>query len=129
MAPEYAMEGQFSDKSDVFSFGVLMLEIVKGRKNAWKLWSENNGFAFVDKRIANSIYKREMERCIQIALLCVQEFPKDRPTIQTILSMLSHEIVDLPAPEQPVFAEKWNASTNQAGFSTNELTLTELNGR
>ena len=33
MSPEYAMEGIFSEKSDVFSFGVLMLEIVSGRKN------------------------------------------------------------------------------------------------
>ena len=33
MAPEYAMRGQFSVKSDVFSFGVLVLEIVSGKKN------------------------------------------------------------------------------------------------
>lgn len=33
MAPEYAMEGRFSEKSDVFSFGVLLLEIVTGRRN------------------------------------------------------------------------------------------------
>ncbi|KAL8467889.1 hypothetical protein ACS0TY_031219 [Phlomoides rotata] len=141
MAPEYATEGRFSEKSDVYSFGVLMLEIVKGKKNmhyynhdwslgllgcAWKFWSENNGFAFVDERIANSSFKIEMERCIHIALLCVQEFPKDRPTIRTVLSMLSREILDLPAPEQPVFA---NGLTHQAGYSTNELTLTVLHAR
>ena len=34
MAPEYAMRGQFSVKSDVFSFGVLLLEIISGRKNS-----------------------------------------------------------------------------------------------
>lgn len=33
MSPEYALEGAFSTKSDVFSFGVLVLEIVSGRKN------------------------------------------------------------------------------------------------
>ena len=33
MAPEYAMHGNFSMKSDVFSFGVLVLEIVSGQKN------------------------------------------------------------------------------------------------
>ena len=34
MLPEYAMHGQFSVKSDVFSFGVLVLEIISGRKNS-----------------------------------------------------------------------------------------------
>ncbi|KAL0442857.1 UNVERIFIED_CONTAM: G-type lectin S-receptor-like serine/threonine-protein kinase [Sesamum latifolium] len=130
MAPEYAMEGRFSEKSDVYSFGVLMLEI------AWKLWSEDNGLAFADEAIASPNFQGEIVRCIHIALLCVQEFPKDRPTIQTVLSMLSREIVDLPAPEQPVFAEKWNGTSmgstqpmSQVGFSTNELTLTVLDGR
>lgn len=33
MSPEYALEGLFSTKSDVFSFGVLMLEILSGKKN------------------------------------------------------------------------------------------------
>ena len=33
MAPEYAMGGIYSEKSDVFSFGVLVLEIVSGKKN------------------------------------------------------------------------------------------------
>ncbi|KZV55195.1 hypothetical protein F511_12782 [Dorcoceras hygrometricum] len=123
MAPEYAMEGRFSEKSDVYSFGVLMLEIISGKKNthyyneewslsllgcAWKLWSEDNGLAFADQNILSSNFQGEIVRCIHISLLCVQEFPTDRPTIQTILSMLSREIVDLPAPEQPVFAEKWN---------------------
>ncbi|KAK1556964.1 hypothetical protein Q3G72_015373 [Acer saccharum] len=63
MSPEYVMEGRFSEKSDVFSFGVLLLEIVSGRKNtgffhdteslsllgyAWKLWNENNIVALLD---------------------------------------------------------------------------------
>ncbi|KAK6133318.1 hypothetical protein DH2020_032981 [Rehmannia glutinosa] len=125
MAPEYAMEGRFSEKSDVYSFGVLMLEI------AWKLWNEDNGMAFADQNIASPNVQSEIVRCIHIALLCVQEFPKDRPAVQTVLSMLSREIVDLPLPEQPVFAEKWDRShvgstqgTSQFGFSTNDLTIT-----
>ncbi|PIN03764.1 Serine/threonine protein kinase [Handroanthus impetiginosus] len=151
MAPEYAMEGRFSEKSDVYSFGVLMLEIVKGKKNshyynhewslgllgcAWKLWSENNVLAFTDENIADSNLEEEIVRCIQIALLCVQEFPKDRPVIQTVLSMLNHEILDLPTPKQPIFAEKWNGlhggssqPISQVGFSINGVTLSVLNGR
>ncbi|GER31667.1 S-locus lectin protein kinase family protein [Striga asiatica] len=98
MAPEYAMEGRFSEKSDVYSFG------------AWKLWNEDNGMAFADHSVANPDFQSDIVRCIHIALLCVQEFPKDRPTVQTVLSMLSREIVDLPLPEQPVFAERWDRS-------------------
>ncbi|GFQ07266.1 g-type lectin s-receptor-like serine/threonine-protein kinase at1g11300 [Phtheirospermum japonicum] len=124
MAPEYAIDGRFSEKSDVYSFGVLMLEI------AWKLWNEGNGIAFADQTIANPSFEAEIVRCIHIALLCVQEFLKDRPSVQTVVSMLNHEIVDLPLPEQPVFADKWVRSstrtTSQNGYSINELTVTPL---
>lgn len=100
------------------------------------MWSEGNGLSFADERITSSSSEAEIVRCIQIGLLCVQEFPRDRPTILTILSMLSCEIVDLPTPEQPIFAEKTNrvsvASTHpstQLGHSINELTLSALEGR
>ncbi|KAL3851252.1 hypothetical protein ACJIZ3_013134 [Penstemon smallii] len=154
MAPEYAMEGRFSEKSDVYSFGVLMLEIISGKKNthyynkelslsllgcAWKLWNEENGLDFVDQTIESSNFEGEIVRCIHIALLCVQEFPNDRPSIQIVLSMLSHEIINLPMPKQPIFAEKWNRShvgtgttqrSSQVGYPcSNGLTITVLDGR
>ncbi|KAL1537445.1 non-specific serine/threonine protein kinase [Salvia divinorum] len=143
MAPEYGMEGRFSEKSDVYSFGVLILEIIKGKKNthyfndelslsligcAWKMWSEGDGLSFVEEGIASRETEEEMVKCIQIGLLCVQESPNNRPAIQTVLSMLSGEIGELPLPKQPVFAEQ-NGSTNQNGYSNNELTLTALDGR
>ncbi|KAG6394012.1 hypothetical protein SASPL_144588 [Salvia splendens] len=149
MAPEYGMEGRFSEKSDVYSFGVLILEIIKGKKNthyfndelslgligcAWKMWNESNGLSFVEESIASRETEEEMVRCIQIGLLCVEESPNDRPLIQTVLSMLSGEIVKLPVPKQPVFAENGsnsapNGSTQQYVFSNNELTLSVLDGR
>ncbi|XP_047955240.1 G-type lectin S-receptor-like serine/threonine-protein kinase At1g11330 [Salvia hispanica] len=149
MAPEYGMEGRFSEKSDVFSFGVLILEIIKGKKNthyfndelslsligcAWKIWNESNGLSFVEESIASRETEEDMVRCIQIGLLCVQESPNDRPQIQTVLSMLSGEIVKLPVPKQPVFAENGsnsgpNGSIQQYVFSNNELTLSVLDGR
>ncbi|KAG6394015.1 hypothetical protein SASPL_144591 [Salvia splendens] len=77
--------------------------------------------------------KEEIVRCIQIGLLCVQEYPKDRPSIEMVLSMLSRDIVELPLPKQPVFAENGSTpgsgSTNQNVFSNNELTLSVLDGR
>jgi serine/threonine protein kinase len=45
MSPEYAMGGRFSEKSDVFSFGVLLLEIVSGRRNT----------SFYDEKEATSL--------------------------------------------------------------------------
>ncbi|KAL1537433.1 non-specific serine/threonine protein kinase [Salvia divinorum] len=149
MAPEYGMEGRFSEKSDVYSFGVLILEIIKGKKNthyfneelslsligyAWKMWNEGNGLSFVEESIASRETEEEMDRCIQIGLLCVQEYPKDRPSIEIVLPMLSRDIVDLPVPKQPVFAENGstpgpNGSTQQNVYSNNELTLSVLDGR
>jgi serine/threonine protein kinase len=49
MAPEYAMEGIFSTKSDVFSFGVLMLEIISGRKNNRVVDQEENEVNLLEK--------------------------------------------------------------------------------
>ncbi|KAL3834085.1 hypothetical protein ACJIZ3_008821 [Penstemon smallii] len=154
MAPEYAMDGRFSEESDVYSFGVLMLEIISGKKNtnyynhelslsllgcAWKFWNEDSGLDFVDQTIDCSNFEGQIVRCVHIALLCVQEFPNDRPSIQTVLSMLSREIIDLPMPGQPIFAEKWNRShvgtgttqrSSQIGYPySNDLTITELDGR
>ncbi|MBA0568624.1 hypothetical protein Golob_006103 [Gossypium lobatum] len=121
MAPEYAMRGQFSEKSDVFSFGVLTLEIISGRRNssfhedehslsllgyAWKLWNEDNILAFIDPAISDSSFDREILKCIHVGLLCVQNFAKDRPTMSTVTSMLSSEIENLPAPKQPPFIDE-----------------------
>lgn len=146
MSPEYAMEGQFSEKSDVFSFGVLLLEIISGRRNssfysdkqflnllsyAWKLWKEENIVEFIDAVMFEPRFKEEMLRCVHVGLLCVQEFAKDRPSVSTVISMLKSEIVDLPNPKQPAFTERQILSnTNSSPMnSTNKITITVLEGR
>ena len=101
------------------------------------MWHENNGLAFADRAIASLPVEGDIVRCINIiALLCVQEYPNDRPSIETVLSMLSKEIIELPVPEEPIYPEKWNASQvgtthtlNQLGHSVNELTITMMVGR
>ncbi|KAF8646692.1 hypothetical protein HU200_065693 [Digitaria exilis] len=103
MAPEYASEGLFSAKSDVFSFGVLILEVIVGERNsgfhyhddflnllgyAWWLWEEQRWLELVDTSLAKGGCTLEIMRCINIALLCVQENATDRPTMSDVVAML-----------------------------------------
>ncbi|WCJ42969.1 G-type lectin S-receptor-like serine/threonine-protein kinase At1g11330 [Euphorbia peplus] len=148
MSPEYAMEGRFSEKSDVFSLGVLLLEITSGRRNtsfyesdeglsllgyAWKLWNENNIRDLVDEVLSESdpSSKAEILRCIHVGLLCVQEFAKDRPNSSTVLSMLTSEIVDLPTPKQPAFSAAQIGLQSDASrkYSDNLVTVSVVDGR
>ncbi|KAL2324339.1 hypothetical protein Fmac_023397 [Flemingia macrophylla] len=116
MSPEYAMRGQFSVKSDVFSFGVLVLEIVSGKKktdfyqsngvddllkHAWKNWTEKTPLEFLDPTLRGSYSRNEVNRCIHIGLLCVQENPSDRPSMATITLMLNSYSVTMSMPQQP----------------------------
>ncbi|GMY37170.1 G-type lectin S-receptor-like serine/threonine-protein kinase At1g11330 [Fagus crenata] len=150
MSPEYAMQGQFSEKSDVFSFGVLLLEILSGRRNnsffhdeqslgllgfAWKLWNADNIVALVDPMVFKPCFEEEILRCIHVGLLCVQEFSKDRPTVSVVISMLKSEIADLPRPKQPAFIERLTASDSESAqrsqgiCSVNNVTVTMVQGR
>ncbi|XP_057513060.1 G-type lectin S-receptor-like serine/threonine-protein kinase At1g61370 isoform X2 [Actinidia eriantha] len=145
MAPEYAIGGIYSEKSDVFSFGVLVLEIVSGKKNtsfqnhekhlsllgyAWQLWNEGRGLDFVDQELANSLSLSEVMRCIRVGLLCVQDRAADRPTMSDIVLMLSNE-TDGPQPKQPTFTFQnlLHDSQSNKTSSVNVVTVSTINGR
>ncbi|XP_043808128.1 G-type lectin S-receptor-like serine/threonine-protein kinase RKS1 isoform X2 [Manihot esculenta] len=145
MSPEYAVFGKFSIKSDVFSFGVILLEIVSGKKSngfyqedsslslighVWKLWKEERVLEIVDSSVGGSYPLQEAWRCIQIGLLCVQENAVDRPTMSDVVMMLSSETA-LPSPEQPAFIFRTSCSSSlsleigevEASSSMNEVTI------
>ncbi|MED6216355.1 hypothetical protein PIB30_006998 [Stylosanthes scabra] len=149
MAPEYAIDRLYSIKSDLFSFGILMMEIICGNKNraicdtnqtfnlvgyAWRLWKEDKALELMDSTIKESCVISEVLRCIHVSLLCVQQYPEDRPTMATVLLMLGSEM-DLVEHKEPGFFPKRvsvgvNAHSNQSEkHSNDEFTITSLTGR
>ncbi|MFS7940606.1 putative protein kinase RLK-Pelle-DLSV family [Helianthus anomalus] len=149
MSPEYAVDGVFSVKSDVFSFGVLVLEIVSGKKNrgffhhdhhhnllghAWLLYQEGRLMEIVDPNITDSCHLYEVLRSIELALLCVQRNPDDRPSMSTVVVTLSSE-GELPEAKQPGFfytehvPRDDKSSSTHVPSSTSAMTITLVNGR
>ncbi|KAI9127680.1 hypothetical protein K1719_000673 [Acacia pycnantha] len=133
MSPEYAMHGQFSEKSDVFSFGVIVLEIVSARRNArpietqdlddlanqaWKHWRNQTPLEIVDPEIKDSFSQSEVIKCIQIGLLCVQENPENRPTMARIVSYLSSLLAELPSPQEPAFHTDTDLNLNLVSWES-----------
>ncbi|GLT46493.1 hypothetical protein SLA2020_202400 [Shorea laevis] len=146
MALEHAIDRQFSIKSDVFSFGILLLEIISGMKNrefyhlnhsvnligyAWRLWKEGNPSKLVDSFVLESCNLSEVLGCIHISVLCVQQHPENRPNMSSVVFMLGSEIA-LGQPKEPGFlVDKKSLETNSSSIklessSTNELNLSLL---
>ncbi|TKY64498.1 Cysteine-rich receptor protein kinase 10 [Spatholobus suberectus] len=118
MSPEYAINGIVSVKTDVYSFGVLLLEILSGMKNnscihsnqpfnlighAWQLWNKGRALELVDPSLNESYISDEVLRCTHIGLMCVQDHATDRPTMQDVVSFLSNNTTQLDQPKQPAF--------------------------
>ena len=68
---------------------------------AWKHWSNGTSLELLDPALRDSYSRNEVNQCIHIALLCVQENPADRPTMANIILMLDSYSVTLKAPQQP----------------------------
>ncbi|EXB99124.1 G-type lectin S-receptor-like serine/threonine-protein kinase [Morus notabilis] len=102
--------------SDIYSFGVLLLEIVSGRRNtgfyspecslnlvgyAWELWKEGSVTELIDSTLlADYSARPQIVRCIRVGLLCLQDCAADRPTMADVLQMIFNQSVPLPVPKR-----------------------------
>ncbi|XP_062189940.1 cysteine-rich receptor-like protein kinase 25 [Phragmites australis] len=118
IAPEYTLDGVCSVKSDVFSFGVLVLEIISGKKTsgsyqykgklycliayAWQLWRDGRWHELIDPCLGDG-HHATLKRCTQVALLCVQEEAGDRPPMDEVVKLLSNGGASLPEPKQSAY--------------------------
>ncbi|XP_058731160.1 cysteine-rich receptor-like protein kinase 43 isoform X2 [Vicia villosa] len=106
MAPEYMMHGRLSVKADVFSYGVLVLELITGQRNssfnldveeqnlfdwAYKMYKKGKCLEIVDTTLVSTAITEQVAMCIQLALLCIQGDPQLRPTMRRVVVMLSRK--------------------------------------
>ncbi|CAH8266246.1 unnamed protein product [Arabidopsis lyrata] len=135
MSPEYAESGLYSAKSDIFSFGVMLLEIVSGKENRsfsyslcrtnllsyiWTKWNDGNWEETIEQAIqeSSSFQKHQVRRCLEVGLLCVQQDAEDRPQMLSVVMMLLNEATDIPRPKLPGFYKAENYKDQSEIYST-----------
>uniref|UniRef100_A0A803P054 Protein kinase domain-containing protein n=1 Tax=Cannabis sativa TaxID=3483 RepID=A0A803P054_CANSA len=136
LAPEYAMLGKASESCDVYSFGILLLELASGKKPIEKVnvtqkrtivdWAlpiacEGKFNELVDPKLNGKYVEDELKRVILVALLCAHTQPERRPTMLEVLELLKGEskekIAKLENDElfkNPIPADKKESSTGTA---------------
>ncbi|WOH01221.1 hypothetical protein DCAR_0520602 [Daucus carota subsp. sativus] len=121
-APEYAIKGELSEKADIYSFGVLVLEIISGRKNtdltlnsdmqylpeyAWKLFERSKVMDLVEPRLReDGFLEREVLQTIQVAFLCLQPHADLRPPMSEVVAMLTCRVDMTATPLKPTFLSR-----------------------
>ncbi|XP_042436138.1 cysteine-rich receptor-like protein kinase 2 [Zingiber officinale] len=141
-APEYAIHGQLSEKVDTYSYGIVVLEIISGRKCndiklqpvtqyllewAWKLYERDLLLEMVDETLDPSDYTpEEVKRIIKIALLCTQSTVAARPTMSEIVVLLVNQTDDALHPTRPTFIEASNRVYGEASSSPAGSTSTPV---
>ncbi|XP_010502042.1 PREDICTED: probable LRR receptor-like serine/threonine-protein kinase At1g56140 [Camelina sativa] len=146
LAPEYAMRGHLTEKTDVYAFGVVALELVSGRKNsdenleeekqyllewvhAWNLHEKSRDFELVDDELKE--YKmEEVKRMIGIALLCTQSSHALRPPMSRVVAMLTGDVEVNDATSKPGYLTDCTfdgtTSSSFSNFQTNNTSLSTI---
>lgn len=132
LAPEWITNNPISEKSDVFSYGIVLLEIIGGRKNydpkeipekvhfpsyAFKMLEEGKAKEIVDPRVEVDAADERVITAIKVALWCVQDDMHMRPPMTKVVQMLEG-LCDVPQP--PVSTHlgsqtssiKWSSGTS-----------------
>ncbi|KAF8040783.1 hypothetical protein BT93_B2879 [Corymbia citriodora subsp. variegata] len=115
MAPEYVVRGKLTEKADVYSYGVLMMEVLCGKKNytfsrssfsmlqmVWNLYGSDRLWEAIDPILEGQFQEQEASRLLQIGLLCVQASAELRPSMSVVVKMLN-KTSEIAMPTQPPF--------------------------
>uniref|UniRef100_A0ACD6AFA3 Uncharacterized protein n=1 Tax=Avena sativa TaxID=4498 RepID=A0ACD6AFA3_AVESA len=157
IAPEYLMKGESSEKTDVFAYGILLIELITGQKTldvhdddhpngmvdwARELLEKDELSSFMDKRLRNNYNAAELKEMVQIALLCTMFSPTHRPRMSEIIRMLEgygsvaerwEGLKDVPIPVPMSGASNFapspmNYSCGEDECNSVELEAVELSG-
>ncbi|KAJ6805283.1 putative LRR receptor-like serine/threonine-protein kinase isoform X2 [Iris pallida] len=135
LAPEYAMRGHLTEKADVFGFGVVVLEVLSGRRNAdttldeekvyllewaWHLHENNRELELVDPSLS-SYDQREAARLIGIALLCTQASPMLRPYMSRVVAMMTGDIEVSEVTVKPGYLTEYQIKDLSSNFNSSDF--------
>ncbi|KAI3997681.1 hypothetical protein MKX01_040654 [Papaver californicum] len=133
MSPEYLTHGKLTEKVDVYSYGVIVLEIVTGIQSnhftadesletlvtwTWKHYKTNKLSNIIDESIelVENQVEEEVKRVVQVGLLCTQEAAALRPTMKEVIQMLRQTDQPLPEPSKPPFFDETFGSAKNVNF-------------
>ncbi|XP_059069790.1 probable LRR receptor-like serine/threonine-protein kinase At1g56140 isoform X1 [Cryptomeria japonica] len=138
LAPEYALRGHLTEKADVFSFGVVALEVVSGRSNtettlpresvyllewAWQLHEKERLLELMDPQLRPTYIEEEVLRVIGVALLCTQASPAMRPSMSRVVAMLTSDVEEIPVASQPGYITDWQYNNHLASQDSGSTSI------